>query len=241
MEQEHITKDEIENILGLKIYDPSLYQQALVHKSILKHLPEHCPEYMKNSYEKLEFLGDAVLYLVVTKYLYEKYPNDDEGELTRKRTRIVRGTTLAELSKKIGLQGKILMSEHVLLTGGNENKNLLEDSLEAIIGALYQDYCIIGDPFDISYKFIVENIEKHLSTETIETDDNYKDILNNYCSKLNTDPEYIILRESGKPNVDKIFIVGVKIFDEIKGKGKASKKREAEQKAAKMALNSLQV
>lgn len=219
-----LTRSEIECMIKpLKIKQLHLYQQAFVHKSVLKYSDDHG---ITESYERLECLGDRVLDLVTIDYLYHEYPNDDEGKLSRKKVRIVQGSTLTKLAKKCGIQGKILMTEHTNNLGGQQNKNLLEDVFEALIGAIFKDH-----GYDIVKEFIVSKIKEHIPKTLIETDTNYKDQLNKYCSKLNTSPVYSVIRHD-----DTGFVVTVKIFDQIKGKGRGKKKKDAEQESARIAL-----
>lgn len=225
-----LTRSKIESVIKpLKVKNNdalSLYQQAFVHKSVLKYSDEHG---ITKSYERLECLGDRVLDLAVVDYLYHKYPEDDEGEISRKKVRIVQGSTLSLLAKKCGIQGKILMTDHTSNLGGQQNNNLLEDVFESLIGAIFKDH-----GYEIAKEFVVSKIKQYISKSLIETDTNYKDQLNKYCSKVGTSPEYSILRhdESG-------FVVIVKIFEEIKGKGRGKKKKDAEQEAARIALKGL--
>lgn len=222
------TNTNINNINNL-----SLYQRAFVHRSIQKYLPDDHTKvlnYYKESNEVLELVGDGILSAVVIDYLYHKYPDKDQGELTKYRTRIVRGKTLTILAEKIGMKGHILMSNHVKQMNGKENKRLLEDTLEAFIGAMYLDTC-----FEYTKYFIICLIEKYIKEKDIKTDDNYKDILLRYTQSVNLEkPVYRLIREEGKPN-EKIFTIAVELSGKRRGKGKSSKKKEAEQKAAKYA------
>lgn len=246
----HVTKEEIEDIIGgvvgsnkIEINDTKLYQLSLVHKSIsviIQRIPnwhEDCCDYLKQeqSNERLELLGDGVLGMVSIEYLFKKYPNKQEGDLTKYRTRIVCGKTLAKIASCIGLQGKILMSDQVLNVGGLNNKNILEDAFEAFIGALYLD---LG--FEIAKMFIISLIEKVLTKKDIETENNFKDILLQYTRKHSLEnPEYII-KESGKSN-ERIFRCTVCVMNTPKGKGISSKKKDAEQKAAQNAIKNLRI
>lgn len=252
----HITKKEIEKIIQkvigfektFAINDTKLYQLSLVHRSISvivqkiksgnwKSEDETFCDYLQQeqSNERLELLGDSIIGAVSIEYLFNKYPNKQEGDLTKYRTRIVCGSTLAKLAIKIGLKGKILMSDQVLNAGGLENKRILEDAFEAFIGALYLD---LG--FEITKMFIISLIEKEISKEDIETENNFKDILLQYTRdhKLKS-PEYKIC-ESGKSN-DRTFRCTVFLFKSAKGKGVSSKKKEAEQKAARNAIENLRI
>lgn len=245
LSQPHISKETIETLLAkvfpirINANNLYLYQRAFVHKSVQKHISEdnEVVDYVRESNERLELVGDSVLATSVITYLYHKYPNAAEGELTKRRTRIVRGKTLAKLAIDLGLQGYILMSDQVLKVGGYANHNLLEDAMEALLGAIFLDH-----GYQVANQFIIRLIETFLDDKFIKTDDNYKDILLRYTQGINPDspPIYEILRETGKPN-EKEFTVIVYLYGKIQGKGKASKKKEAEQRAAKFALKSLKI
>lgn len=226
----HISRSEIENILGgIKIRNVSVYQRALVHKSI-----PNSPVFKKNkekfentkmryileSNETLELYGDAVLQFIVTDYLFHKFPEANEGQLTKYRSNIVRSKMLAKLAKRIGLKGKILMAEQVKNMGGDDNDRFLEDAFEAFTGALCLDR---GMKF--AQKFIVKILDENISEEDILKDDNYKDILLRYTQNMKIDtPKYIVTNES-----DNQFTVVVKYWGRNRGKGRSSKKKKAEQ------------
>lgn len=234
--KEHISREEIQEIIDRIYHVPirrlTLYQRAFVHKSIFKYINPQTVEldYLRESNEKLELIGDSVLDLSVILYLVNKYPEDNEGQLSQKRIRIVKGKTLHVLAKKIGFEGKILMTNHVR---NGPNENLLEDAFEAFIAAIFLDHGQV-----IADKFIVSLIEKHIEPTFIEKNDNYKDILNHKFSS-NT-PEYKIVKEVLKEN-KKEFTIAVYIYGKLYGKGTANKKKDAEQKAAKFALQYLNI
>jgi len=247
----HITKKEIENIIQkvlkkpIKINDTKLYQLSLVHRSISVIVQKMKNNYKEETFcdyleqeqsnERLELLGDGVIGFICIEYLFKKYPDKQEGELTKYRTRIVCGKTLAKLAIRIGLKGKILMSDQVLNAGGLNNKRMLEDAFEAFVGALYLD---LG--FEITKMFIISLIEKELTKEDIETENNFKDILLQYTREHSLEnPEYKIY-ESGKSN-ERTFRCTVFLFNEAKGKGVSTKKKDAEQKAARNAIENLRI
>lgn len=243
LSQEHISKERIETILSkaypIKIKNVEIYQRAFVHKSIQKYIsdPKEVPKYMCESNERLELVGDSVLGMAVISYLYHRFPNKDEGELTKIKTRIVRGSTLAEIATALGIKGSILMSEQVINLGGVNNSNLLENAIEALIGAIYLD-----QGYMIAEKFVISILESKIIDHSLfTTDDNYKDILLRYTQgeKLPS-PIYETIRETGKPN-EKEFTLVVKLYNKIYGKGRASRKKDAEQLAAKDALKELHI
>ena len=126
-----ISNTKVESILGSKIKDIKLYQQAFTHKSSIENSNE--------SNERLEFIGDSVLSLIVTKYLYEKYPNENEGFLTRIRTKLVSGKALSKIAFQLSFHEFIVMNEKGMKNEWNKNPRLLEDALEAFIGSIYLD------------------------------------------------------------------------------------------------------
>ena len=238
----HITKSEIQKILGgIKIRNVSVYQRSLVHKSI-----PNSPVFKKNkskfentkmkytleSNETLELYGDSVLQFVVTDYLYHKFPSANEGQLTKYRSNIVRSKMLARLAKKIGLKGKILMADQVKNMGGDDNDRFLEDAFEAFIGALCIDKGI-----KYAQKIIVKILDENISEEDILKDDNYKDILLRFTQNMKMDtPKYIVKSCSNNE-----FTIVVNCLGKARGKGRSSKKKKAEQLAAKMAIENLKI
>lgn len=235
----HISKEKLEKIASMKINNCSLYRRALVHKSIqklVKNSKGDVQDYLKESNERLEFVGDSILGAVIADYLYKKYPDKNEGYLTKYRTRIVKGKTLAFFAEKIGIKDNILMSRQVISMNGLENKRFLEDAFESFIGAIYYD-----KGFDAAKKFILNVLEKFLDESKILKDDNYKDLLLRYAQFIKTQhPEYNTIKEQGQPH-NRQFVVEVRLFGERQGKGIAKIKKEAEQLAAKEAIKRLNI
>jgi len=219
------TRDEIENIIGFRIRNLGLYQEACIHKSAVKLYN------VARSNERMEFIGDSVLNLVIAKYLYEKYPDEDEGFMTKMRTRIVSGQCLSRIAEKMELSKHVRMNEKAIRQGWNTNARILEDVFESLIGAIYLDQGL-----DMSSKFILDKLNQHIDTADLHIDKNYKDILMRQTQIVNTTlPIYAIEFEVG-PNHKKYFIVNVKINNYVIGKGMALNKKEAEQTAAFNAL-----
>jgi len=214
-------RTKIENIVGTKINNLNLYIRAFTHKSALKEYP------LKEDYETLEFMGDSVLGFVITKYLFDKYSNENEGFLTRARTKIVRSGTLARIAHEIGLGEMIIMDEKGIRNSWNYNPKILEDCFEALIGAIYLDLGMI-----YARNFIITIIEK--SNVSLE-DDNYKDQIMRYCQAMKYPfPEYNVL--SFKNGTFEIELV---MNGNTCGHGYASTKKQAEQYAAQMALKTM--
>lgn len=245
----HISRDEIQIILGgMKPRHLENYRRALVHKSLNKYIKYNLDQGLsvcsylidgKNpaSNERLEFLGDAVFNLIVGGYLFEKYPNKDEGFLTRLRTKIVRDTHCVKFANLIGigpfiLAGNIVKRDNIT---GNYTDKLLEDCFEAFLGAIYLD---LG--FKFSNDFVRKLIEKSVDLNLLLKDDNYKDILMRLTQTKGVSlPEYRLTNQDGPPH-KRIFTIQIYIqIDEKEHKmgfGKGPNKRAAEQEAA---LNTL--
>ena len=209
----------IEKLVGTKVKDLSLYQRAFTHKSALKKYRN-----LDKCYETLEFIGDSVLGFIITKYLFDRYEDKQEGFLTKARTKLVRGTTLSEISKHLELHTWILMDDKGMRNNWNTNSNILEDVFEALVGAIYLDIGMIhAKNFVLS---VFGNVEISLA------DDNYKDQLMRLCHINKTAlPKYIL-----EKNVKGMFNVTVTIDEKIYGIGLGQNKKQAEQQAAMDAL-----
>src|SRR5210317_198533 len=133
-----LTKDKAESLIATKIKNLSLYQRAFTHKSALKEY-----EQFTESFETLEFMGDSVLGFVITKFLFDQYKDRQEGFLTKARTKLVRGETLANIARKLNLDRWVLMDDKGMRNGWNKNTKVLEDVFEALLGAIYLDIGLI--------------------------------------------------------------------------------------------------
>lgn len=216
--------------IGIKFNDAQLLQQALTHRSYLNEHRDHKLEHN----ERLEFLGDAVLELVVTEYLYENYKNP-EGELTNWRAALVNGEMLAGISKKLGVEEFLMMSKGEAKDKGRARQYLLANAFEAIVGAIYLDQKEKG--YNSAKKFILKNVVSQLP-EILEKK-SYMDPKSRFQEvsqeKVGITPSYRVMNESG-PDHDKKFIVGVYLGDEIVAEGSGSSKQEAQKSAAIKAL-----
>ena len=217
-----ITRDEIESLLNTRIRNLSFYQEALMHKSALKMY-----NYPRSN-ERLEFIGDAVLNLIVTKYVFDKFPNENEGFLTKYRMKIVSGKTLSKISKSIGVQNSIRMNSKAMNQKWNLNDRILEDALEALIGAIYLDLGLYH-----TMQFVLQLISKHIDEKDVLNDTNYKDILMRYTQSISFElPDY----KTELEKMNKMFHVKVYINDIYMGEGLGNTKKQAEQNAAQEAL-----
>lgn len=216
--------------LGVKFNNPDLLQSALTHRS---YLNEH-RGYKLDHNERLEFLGDAILELVVTEYLYNNYSNP-EGELTNWRAALVNGEMLAKISKNMGVENFLLMSRGEAKDTGKARQYLLANAFESIIGAIYLDQKEKG--YEVAKKFILNNVVVELP-EIIEKK-LYMDPKSRFQeeaqNKEGITPVYRVIEESG-PDHNKRFIVGVYLNDELIAKGEGMSKQEAQRNAASEAL-----
>ena len=237
----HVSREEIQQILQVKIKNVSYYQRALVHKSIYKSVkrysaPEPLQEYLSQHNERLEFLGDSVLGLIVANFLYHKYPDRDEGFMTRIKTKLVNGTQLSKLAKQIDLGKHILMSNHVQNIKGRDSQKILEDAFEAFLAAIFKD---LG--FD-AVNFFVINLINTLDFTEVLLEDNYKDLLLKWSQSnfKNCTPEYILISTEGPPH-NRIFTLQVNINGKLYEQGTAKSKKQAEQNAAQKTLKKINV
>jgi len=221
--------EKLERIVGFKIDDPSLFLKALRHRSTLSQ--DKYETY--DSYERLEFLGDAVLDLIAAEILFNNYPEKDEGFLTKVRAKLVRGDTLADFSKKLGLEDLMELGERN--GAGKISKSILADAFESIIAAIY-----ITKGYQQAYQFVDTVIENNLVIDKlINTVDNYKSALLELAqAQKRPIPHYELISESG-PGHNRTFMVKVLVGDEELGQGKGKSKKKAEQKAARQALKKL--
>ncbi len=219
--------------IGYQFRQPKLLIQALKHRSILPVLHEE----RVDSNERLELLGDAVLGLVVTEFLYHKYPDKEEGELTSMKSLLVSRKILAGVASELNLGSFLLLSEAEIKSGGRQRQSIIADALEALIGAIYLD-----GGLEAARRFIIKkvlkNYQKILSEEKYK---NFKSILLEYAQSKNLGAPFYIIRSEEGPDHNKIFTVEVKIQNKIVGIGVGNSKKRAEQKAAQDAIEKLEI
>jgi ribonuclease-3 len=214
-----LSRDVVNALVGTKVKDLALYRRAFTHKSALKRYSG-----LTGSYETLEFMGDSVLGFVITKHLFDLHEKEQEGFLTKARTKMVRGKTLCEISKVLGLNTMILMDEKGERNGWNTNENIMEDVFEAFVGAIYLDLGMVH-----AKRFVLESFTK---IQTSLVDDNWKDQLMRWCQALKYAlPEY---RLDGQTNGQ--FFITVVVDGMDCGSGFATTKKQAEQNAAEIVL-----
>lgn len=217
--------------INYRFNDPNLVLQALKHRSYLPWSKER----RIASNERLEFVGDAVLGLIVSEYLYEKFPQKEEGDLTKIKSLVVREETLAERAYELNLGEFLLLGDGEEKAGGRERASIIADAFEALIGAIYLD----GGINEVK-RFVEEQILSNLD-EIIERDweTNFKgQLLELLQAKKHGSPIYSVVEERG-PDHEKLFVVEVTIDGKPMGRGKGSTKKRAEQMAAQEALEKL--
>lgn len=214
--------------LGVKFNNIDLLNAALTHTS-------YANDRQLESNERLEFLGDAVLELASSTYLFENFPELSEGELTRTRASIVCQATLSKLAANLGLGKMLLLSHGEDSSGGRYRESNLEDTFESIIGALYLD-----SGWEVAKNYVVRQLASEF--EEVKSGRPLKDSKSLLQELIQRDPsktvEYIELNVSG-PDHMRTFEYAVKINDKIYGKGKGKSKKIAEQVAAKNTLEML--
>lgn len=213
--------------LGIDIMTEALFQEAMTHRS---YLNEH-RDYTFPHNERLEFLGDAVLELVVTEYLFHKFDNP-EGELTSFRAALVNGDMLGKIGRELGVQDYLLMSRGEAKDTGRARGYLIANAMEAIIGALYLD-----QGYDAAKKFIEKYILVHLEEvlkQGLHTDpkSRFQEMAQ---EKVGITPSYRVLKEWG-PDHDRHFIAGVFLGEQLVAEGEGVSKQEAQRQAAREAL-----
>lgn len=218
----------LEKKLGLRFKNKNLLKQALIHRS---YLNEH-PEEKLDHNERLEFLGDAVLELVVSEYLYQNYTNP-EGELTSWRASLVNTDSLSDLSKKLGINDFLFLSKGESKSTGKARNVILANTFEALIGAIYLDR-----GFKTAKKFILKKLIIKLP-EIIQKE-LYKDPKSKFQeiaqAKFKITPTYKVLKEEG-PAHEKKFTVGLYLGEKLISQGEGMSKFEAEMEAAKKGLS----
>ena len=232
MDEERLaTLKVLEDRLGYRFKEITWLDQALTHKSFI-YETNH-PE--KTANEVLEFLGDSVLNLAVSFLLFLKFADAQEGTLSMLRSQLVKRSSLASLSKELQLEGYLLLGKSQQLNGGMQKSSILANTYEALVGAIFMD-----SGFDQALDIIKGHFETYLQTNTpSELFNDFKSLLQIYSQQFHgVSPQYRMMNESG-PDHDKSFQASVMIGDEVKGLGWGKSKKEAEQEAAKDALEEI--
>lgn len=213
--------EKLQNLIGLKFSDTANLRSALSHSSFVNELKTNKWE----DYERLEFLGDAVLEIVSSDYLYRHHPDMPEGELSKLRASLVCEPSLAFTAKRMNLSEYILLGKGEDASGGRYRNSLLSDVFEAIIGAVYLEFGYMEAKHYIE-KFLLNGISENQLF--VDSKSRLQIIVQ---SKEGMNLEYKIIEETG-PDHDKHFVVGLFINDELVSQGEGHNKKEAEQMAA---------
>ncbi len=218
----------LEKDIGYRFNNKKILMQALTHTS-------YAYENKVESNEKFEFLGDSILEFISSDYIYHVYPKLKEGEMTKVRATVVCGDNLCKVAKKHNISEYLFLGKSERLTGGKNRTAILEDTIEALIAAIYIDGGI-----EPAKKFIIENLKQEIedATKHVGVKD-YKTVLQEELQK-NGDVkiEYEIIKESG-PDHDKSFVAQVKLNGKVLAKGEGKSKKQAHMQAAQKALNEL--
>jgi ribonuclease-3 len=224
--------DRLQETIGIHFHDNALLGQALVHRSYLNENPD----FELPSNERLEFLGDALLDLIVGEHLYAEYPEMNEGQLTSLRAALIKASTLARFARSMDLGQHIYLSHGEDERGGRERVGLLSDAFEALVAAMYLDAGL-----EATTDFVIELVRPeadHIVENGLQRD--HKSRLQEWTQReLGTTPTYRTVTEQG-PDHAKEFTVQVVVTGEISGRGQGRSKQAAEQKAAKEALAAIE-
>ncbi len=219
---------ELEKYFNLDFSDQDLLKKALTHSS-------YANEHNCESNERLEFIGDAVLDLLMGNYLYEKYPRFDEGNLTKQRAKNVCESALVEYAKKCELNKYMLLGKGEEKSGGRNRVALQADAFEALIGAVYMDKGL-NECYKIFDKIVIPLVEEEREDNFVD----YKSYLQELVQSDKRSLEYRIVDEIG-PSHNKTFVTRVYMDQILMGEGSGKTKKEAEQNAAEMALKKLAI
>ena len=262
-----ITQDTVERILRAHgwrgtLTNPAIFQQACVHKSYVSRpelwaeqaastnepmeiapRPDDCMDLKDADNEELEFVGDSILGNIVALYVFDRYPGEGEGFMTKLKTRIVNNKTLGELARKMGFSPWMIISRHVEeVCNGRNNLRMLGSMLEAWIGAMYFHEGKGGRGFEACQKWLIKIIEKYIDFSGLITEDNnFKDqLLRFYQGRWHQPPRYKEVDVVGPPH-DRVFTMGVLDIDgNIVATYTARNKKVAEQEASRLALEVLE-
>ena len=220
--------DELEERIGVKFKNKDLLIEALTHRSYLNEYPK----WRLPQNERLEFLGDAVLELIVTEELFKKFPNHPEGQMTVLRAALVNSVRLAKVAEDIELDKFILLSRGEKRDMGKAREVILANAMEALIGAMYLDRGIEA-PHAFVKKFVWKYLDEIVKTKSYK--DSKSELQEIVQEKLRLTPNYKVLEESG-PAHKRVFKIGVYFGDKLIADGSGASKQEGELEAAKWAL-----
>jgi ribonuclease-3 len=217
-----------EQSLGIVFTDKSLIQRAFTHRSFINENPRSGLEHN----ERFEFLGDAVIELIVTDYLFRTYPTHNEGELTAYRSALVNAIIMGEVATELNMNDYLLLSKGETKDTGRARQTILANTYESFVGGLYLD-----QGYDVCKKFIMDSLIPRL--EEIIKSKSWKDaksqVQEEAQERLGLTPSYKVVGESG-PDHDKYFTIGIFFGEQKIAEGKGKSKQEAQQTAALAAL-----
>jgi ribonuclease-3 len=224
--------DHLQTKLAYRFREPRLLERALLHRSHI-HVTRN---ERSRSNERLEFLGDAVLGLVVNEYLFERFPDRLEGDLTKMKSLLVCGSRLSEVASELALGEHIQMSRSEAATGGRKRSSILADTLEALVGAVYLDGGLEAARGVIERR-VLAGCDRILSRRSLG---NYKSRLQEIIqARYKSPPRYRVIAAEG-PDHARVFSVGVSFNGVLLGTGEGRNKKAAEQRAAREALARLE-
>lgn len=246
--RDHIEKLLSEYDVSDKVNNIDIYRKAFVHKSYCTRknenfvngnikCPDDCIPLQEDSNETLEFHGDAILNIIVTEYLFERYPEENEGFLTRMRTKLVNGRMLAKLSSIVGLDKYVLISKQIDENMGRQNLNILEDTFEAFLAAIRRD---LG--YKAAQTWVISVIENNIDfADLVRDNNNFKDILLKFFQQnKGYIPKFFEINVDTKKNNSKIYTVCIKDIDNnVISTGKGPNRKDAEMDASLTALKTL--
>jgi ribonuclease III len=217
-----------EKAIGVTFTDKKILERAFIHRSFINENPRSGLSHN----ERYEFLGDAVIELIVTDYLFREYPNHTEGELTAYRSALVNAVIMSEVAHELGMNDYLLLSKGEQKDNGRARQTILANTYESFVGALYLD-----QGYEVCKRFITTSLLPRL-TEIIKHKlwrDAKSQVQEEAQDKLGVTPSYRVVGESG-PDHDKFFTIGIFFGDKKIAEGKGRSKQEGEQKAATAAL-----
>ncbi len=219
----------LEEKIGFNFSNPMIYYQACTHRSYQNEMRN-----LNMNNERLEFLGDSVLSLVVSDFLYSNFPDFTEGELSFAKSKIIEAPACAAYAKELGIESFLLLGKGEMQNLGKGRDSVIADFFEAIIGAIFLD-CGIA----VARNFLIEKFIKRWLDMGLKKEENEKVLLQEYSQKkFQMIPEYHVISEEG-PDHDKKFVVSVSIQGKQFGEGFGSSKKQAQLNAAKAAIESL--
>lgn len=226
------SSEELMKKINYRFKNEGYLKEALTHRSFSNENDKT----KKFDNEKLEFLGDAVLNLITTEYIYNLEKDKNEGELAKLKSQIISEPVFSSIANDLKLGDYLYLSNGEILSGGRERKSILGDAFEALMGAIFKDSDYYTTK-DIALKFLLEKIN---NLEEIEGTGDYKTILQEvFQSKYRKMPEYELLSTKG-PDHNKEFKIAVKLDNKIYGVGIGKSKKEAEKNAAREALEKIE-